>query len=159
MGKKKTSAAAPPAEEPAPIEPFLAKFDPAVAAVARAALERLRELAPGAIELVYDAYNALSISFGSSEKLGDAFTGVVVYPKHVNLAFHRGAELDDPAGLLQGTGARIRHVRATKAVLEDPRFARLVRLAAERAGFERGGMGRVVVKAVYARQRPRKPSK
>ena len=40
---------------------FLAKFDPRVAASARAALAQLRKKLPGAIELVYDNYNALAI--------------------------------------------------------------------------------------------------
>jgi hypothetical protein len=47
---------------------FLAKFEPRVAASARAALSRLRKRLPGAIELVYDNYNALAIGFGPSDK-------------------------------------------------------------------------------------------
>lgn len=66
-------------EDPqAQLHAFLAKFDDPVAAVARASLERIRALVPGCTELVYDAYTALSIGFGSSEKLGDAFLHVAV---------------------------------------------------------------------------------
>lgn len=141
------------------LETCLGKFDESVARVARAALERVRALAPGATELVYDAYNALSVPFATGEKLGDAFVSVVVYPKHVNLAFLWGAELEDPEGLLQGSGARIRHVRLEPGVLEDVRVARLVRAAAKLAGHagRRGALGEVVVKKIYARQRPRRP--
>lgn len=87
----------------------LAKFDPQVAAVATSCLERLRALVPGAKELVYDAYNALAIPFGTGERLGDTFVGITVYPRHVNLNFLRGSELEDPDGLLVGTGSKIRH--------------------------------------------------
>ncbi len=33
------------------------------------------------------------------------------HARHVNLAFHEGAALPDPQGLLQGTGRMMRHVR------------------------------------------------
>jgi hypothetical protein len=39
---------------------FLAKFDPKVEALARAALSKLRDRFLGAFELVYDNYNALA---------------------------------------------------------------------------------------------------
>lgn len=37
----------------------------------------------------------------------------VAYRQHVNLGFERGADLDDPAGLLQGTGVNLRHIKIT----------------------------------------------
>ena len=40
-----------------------------------------------------------------------AFAYTSVHATHVNVGFYRGAELPDPAGLLQGTGKRMRHVR------------------------------------------------
>ena len=45
---------------------FIAKFSPEVAARARAILARMRARLPGAVELVYDNYNALAIGFGPS---------------------------------------------------------------------------------------------
>jgi hypothetical protein len=42
-----------------------------------------------------------------------AFAYTSVHATHVNVGFYRGAELPDPAGLLQGTGKRMRHVRLT----------------------------------------------
>ena len=140
----------------AQLSQFLAKFDPAVAALARAALARVRRLAPGSIELVYDAYNALSIGFASGERLRDAFLHVAVYPRHVNIGFNRGTSLDDPAGLLQGTGRNIRHVTLTdRAMLANRELEKLI-LAA--AGKLPGGRGRIIIKAIYSKQRPRRPS-
>jgi hypothetical protein len=40
-----------------------------------------------------------------------AFAYTSVHAGHVNLGFYRGAELADPAGLLQGSGKRMRHVK------------------------------------------------
>jgi len=44
--------------------------------------------------------------------LGDtAFGYVNVFTAHVNVGFFQGAGLADPAGLLQGNGKRMRHVK------------------------------------------------
>lgn len=40
-----------------------------------------------------------------------AFGYVDAFKAHVNVGFFFGAALDDPAGLLQGTGKRMRHVK------------------------------------------------
>jgi hypothetical protein len=40
-----------------------------------------------------------------------AFGYVNVFAAHVNVGFFMGAELDDPAGLLEGDGRRMRHVK------------------------------------------------
>ena len=46
--------------------------------------------------------------------LGDAaFAYVNVFTSHVNVGFFHGASLSDPAGLLQGSGKRMRHVKLT----------------------------------------------
>ena len=39
------------------------------------------------------------------------FGYVNVFKDHVNVGFFQGAALDDPAGLLEGTGKRMRHVK------------------------------------------------
>lgn len=38
------------------------------------------------------------------------FCGVFVYNHHVQISFSRGAELEDPKGLLAGQGKRRRHI-------------------------------------------------
>lgn len=44
--------------------------------------------------------------------VGDAAFGYVnAFSAHVNVGFFHGAMLDDPAGLLVGTGKRMRHVK------------------------------------------------
>jgi hypothetical protein len=44
--------------------------------------------------------------------VGEAAFGYVnAFTAHVNVGFFRGAELTDPAGLLEGTGKYMRHVK------------------------------------------------
>ena len=47
---------------------FLSAYTPEIAAIAKAARKKVRSLAPGATELVYDNYNALVIGFGPADK-------------------------------------------------------------------------------------------
>ena len=41
------------------------------------------------------------------------FCHIKAFSKHVNFGFWRGGELDDPLGLLQGMGDKMRHVGLT----------------------------------------------
>jgi hypothetical protein len=92
----------------AELDTFLARYTPSVEAQARAALARMRAGVPGAVELVYDNYNALAIAFGANEKLSGVVFSVAVYPRWVSLFFARGPALSDPQGLLQGSGSTVR---------------------------------------------------
>jgi len=71
---------------------MLARFDPAIQRVVRQARTKLRKRLPAALELVYDNYNALAISYGSSEKRGDWIVSLAVYARGVNLYFIRFTE-------------------------------------------------------------------
>src|ERR1700733_13023128 len=107
-----------PMSDPTPAQQlgsFLAKFDPRVAASARAALAQLRKKLPGAIELVYDNYNALAIGFGPSEKASEAIFSIAVFPRWVSLFLLQGAKLPDPDKVLKGSGNVARHIRLPSA--------------------------------------------
>jgi hypothetical protein len=109
---------------------FLAPFGAELARLFLAARRFVRAAAPGASELIYDAYNAVSCAYSYTGRLGGAFLHVAAYPRYVNVGFNRGAALPDPEGLLAGSGARIRHVRVeSAAALRAPGLARLVRAA------------------------------
>jgi hypothetical protein len=140
---------------------FLAKFTPEVAASARAALARMRKRLPGAIELVYDNYNALAIGFGPTERSSDAVFSIAVFPRWVSLFFlQSGPELPDPHGLLKGTGTRVRHiVLKSPAEIDSPAVRALMKAALARAEvpIDRAAKARIVIKSVSAKQRPRAP--
>src|SRR5215471_9698828 len=94
---------------PADLKKFLRPYDREVQELAlklRALL--LDEMAP-CYENIYDAYSAVAIGYGTSERLSDGIFHIAVYAKGANLGFNDGATLDDPKGILEGAGSRIRH--------------------------------------------------
>lgn len=142
------------------LKSFLAKYTPEVAAVAKAALARMRKRLPGAVELVYDNYNALVIGFGPTERASDAIFSIALYPRWVNLFFLRGASLPDPKGLLKGSGNQVRSIVLEDAAILDTRAVRgLISRALEAAPkpLNKKSRRRIVIKSVSAKQRPRRP--
>jgi hypothetical protein len=139
---------------------FLAKFEPRVAAAARAALSRLRKRLPGAIEIVYDNYNALAIGFGPSDRASEAIFSIAVYPRWVSLFFLQGARLPDPDKVLRGTGNKVRHIVLTEtAVLDTPAVKTLMTLALASAKrpLDPKQRRQLIIKSISAKQRPRRP--
>jgi hypothetical protein len=121
----------------------------------------MRRLLPGALELVYDNYNALAIAFGPTERTPDVIASITLYPRWVSLFFPHGARLNDPKGLLKGSGTRVRHiVLESVATLDEPAVRDLIAEARETAvkQLDTGARGRTVIKLVSARQRPRRPT-
>ena len=140
---------------------FLSKYDPAIAAMAKAALARMRKYVPGAVELVYDNYNALVVGFGPTERASEAILSLALYPRWVTLFFLQGARLSDPERRLEGAGKRVRHIVVSDvAILDEPAVRALIRQALEAAPRPIDGKARrrMVIRSVSARQRPRRPS-
>jgi len=66
--------------------------------------ERMRGCGADVRELLHDGHPTACV--------GDAAFGYVdAFRAHVNIGYFYGAALADPAGLLQGTGRRMRHVK------------------------------------------------
>src|SRR5438128_9092666 len=134
---------------PADLIKFLRPYDPQVQELAlklRALV--LEEMAP-CYENIYDAYSAVAIGYGTSDRLRDGIFHIAVYSKHVNLGFNDGATLDDPKGILQGAGNRIRHI-TIKALddLKPPEVRSYIRRARKKAIVEARKIGEP------ARQKP-----
>lgn len=142
---------------PAALREFLEPYDPAVSRLFIATRSAVLTKAPGANELIYDAYNAVTCAYSFTDRLKEAFCHVAAYRSHVNLGFNCGAKLADPDRLLQGSGARIRHVRISEiGDLKRPAVARLVRAAIEQGratAAAPSAKGRSIVQAVSARRR------
>src|SRR5579864_3836888 len=90
---------------------FLAPFEAQVRDLALATRKLVLEEAPGATELIYDAYNAVATGFSFTGRPSDSFIHIAVYARWVNLGFNQGSELKDPDGMLEGSGRRIRHIK------------------------------------------------
>src|SRR5262245_31588094 len=121
----------------------------------------MRERLPGAVELVYDNYNALVIGFGPTERPSQAIFSVVVFPRWVTLCFLQGAKVPDPQRRLQGNGKQVRHIRLAAADdLDTPGVRDLITRALECASgpFDGTGDGRLIIKSISAKQRPRRPA-
>jgi hypothetical protein len=72
--------------------------------MARAWFERMRGCGPDVRELLHDRCPWACA--------GDAaFAYVNAFAAHVNVGFLQGTSLDDPAGLMEGAGKRMRHVK------------------------------------------------
>ncbi|HEY1501119.1 MAG TPA: hypothetical protein VGF88_16205 [Acidobacteriaceae bacterium] len=161
--KKKSAQKKSPAEKSAAaqLDAFLDKFTTVVADQARTALRRMRARLPGAIELVYDNYNALAIGFSPTERTSDALFSIALYPRWVSLFFLlNGTRLRDPEGLLAGAGNRVRHiVLETPALLDTAGVQDLIAQALELSPkpIDATQPRRLIIKSVSAKQRPRRP--
>src|SRR3974390_1527351 len=134
---------------------FMAKYEPRVAREAKKALAKVRKMAPGAMELVYDNYNALAIGFGPNEKAGQAVFSIVLYPRYVSLFFLQAKGLPDPGKRLQGAGNVARHVRLeTAETLGEPEVRELMKVAMERAKvqIDPKQKRKLLIKSVSAKQ-------
>jgi len=139
---------------------FLARFNPEIVALVKASLVRMRKRVPGAVELVYDNYNALVIGFGATERASDAIFSLAIYPRWVNLFLLQGAKLDDPGHLLQGSGGVVRHILLSDPkLIDDPGIRDLMDRAMAQAAksIDPKAKRRMIIKSISAKQRPRKP--
>jgi hypothetical protein len=149
---------------PAALVKFLKPYDRAIQKLALSLRSLvLEEMAP-CYENIYDAYSAVAIGYGSSDRLQDGVFHIAVYTNHVNLGFNEGATLDDPLGILKGAGKRIRHITInTPGDLARPEIRSYVRRACKLASDDARKLGETApkdlkgvvstVKAIYAKKR------
>jgi len=155
-----------PNQPPAELIEFLKPYDRAIQKLALDLRKIvIEELAP-CHENIYDAYSAVAIGYGSSERFSDGICHIAVYTRSVNLGFNEGALLDDPEDALLGSGKRIRHLSLkSQEELARPevrlflrRALALARADARKLGekISMGGKSRTVVstvKAIYKKKR------
>jgi len=153
-----------PNKPPAELIKFLKPYERAIQKLALdLRLIVIDELAP-CHENIYDAYSAVAIGYGTSDRLGDGVFHIAVYSKHVNLGFNDGATLADPKGILQGNGNRIRHISIkSESDLARPEIRAYIRRAKKNALAEARKLGEKppqkpagvisTVKAIYAKKR------
>lgn len=85
------------------IDEWLNKSD-ALTAVARTWFRKIRACGADVLELMHDGHPVACIE-------DVPFAYVDVFKSHTNIGFFYGAHLDDPDGLLEGTGKNMRHVK------------------------------------------------
>ena len=88
-------------------------------AIALQWFRHMRECGADVRELVHDGCPVACVE--------DApFAYVDSFTSHVNVGFFHGALLDDPAGLLEGSGKRMRHVKLRPGSAVDTAALRLL---------------------------------
>lgn len=117
------------------VEEFLSSLPSEVREMAAALRERVRELLPEAVERRHGGWKIIGYSWDGSMK--SSICAIAPHSEHVNLQFFNGVDLEDRAGILEGTGKRARHVKV-RAVSEvgSPELGRLVEQAAHLARSE-----------------------
>lgn len=95
-------------------EELMGRFDPAMADLARQARALIVELDPEVVEVVWQHQGTVGYGVGP-RKNSEHYSWLAVHTSHVGLGFFAGTRLPDPAGLLEGTGAVLRHVKVRSA--------------------------------------------
>ena len=86
------------------VDAWLSRGDDELRRLAQPWFEQMRGCGADVRELLADGCPTACV--------GDAAFGYVnAFSAHVNVGFFHGAALDDPAGLLEGSGKRMRHVK------------------------------------------------
>lgn len=108
------------------IATYLASYPPEVAAICRRLRATAQQCMPQAHELWYHS----SIGYAVSASPVDRICYIAPQNGYVDLGFFFGTHLEDPRHLLEGTGARMRHVKVrTLDQAGDPALAALLRAA------------------------------
>jgi hypothetical protein len=125
LKKKGSSRAASGKEALKIIDAYLQTKNPALKKLANELRRVVRKTVPESREAV----NAWGVP---TFDLHGPFCILMVGKNHVTFGFTRGTSLSDPAGLLEGTGKNLRHVKLkTAEQLSDANLRRLILEAAE----------------------------
>ena len=109
---------------------LLKKYSTDVQDLALQARELVLKTVPDAQEKVYLGWNGIHFSAGGN--MQSTFCAVSPQRTRINLYFTQGVHLPDPAGLLEGTGKNMRHIKIDHAKLLKSRAVKaLIKAAAK----------------------------
>jgi hypothetical protein len=140
---------------------FIGRFGPQDQHLIRAVRRALRKRFPTANEPVWDNYNFFVIGYSPTERPSDSIVSIAARANGVGLCFIHGASLPDPKKLLLGSGSQTRFIRlASAGVLARPEVEALIAVAIGRAKtrLPAAGRGKLIIRSVSAKQRPRRRS-
>ena len=140
---------------------FIEKFEPDHQTLIRAIRRKLRKRFPTATEMAYDNYNFFVIGYSPTERPSDAVVSIAAGANGVGLCFINGARLPDPQQVLVGSGNQTRFIRLpSAAVLDRPEVTSLLAAAVAdlKTPFPSRGRGKLVIRSVSSKQRPRRKS-
>jgi hypothetical protein len=143
------------------LKAFIAKFGPQDQQLIRSVRKALRNYFPTANELVWDNYNFFVIGYSPTERPSDSIVSLAARANGVGLCFIHGASLPDPQKLLLGSGNQTRYLRLESgAVLARPEVEALLAaaIAGAKTPLAATGRGKLIIRSVSAKQRPRRKS-
>jgi hypothetical protein len=141
---------------------FINKFDPKHRTLIRSVRKEMRQRFPSANELAYDNYNFFVIGYGPTERPSDCIVSIAAAASGVGLCFLHGASLPDPNRILLGEGNQTRFIRLESANrLNRPEVKALLMaaVAQSRVPLPAIGGGKLIVRSVSKKQRPRRKTK
>lgn len=100
---------------------------------------QILKLDPAACEVVRLGDRAATYGLGP-KKMSEGYVYIMPQSAWVNLGFYQGAGLPDPGSLLEGTGAKLRHVKVRSMAEADRPAIRALLRAARRE--RRAALGR-----------------
>jgi hypothetical protein len=138
---------------------FIDKFDAKDQALIRAVRKAMRKRLPAANELVYDNYNFFVIGYCPTERPTESILSVAARAGSVSLCFpYCGTRLPDPHKLLRGSGTQNRSIRIDSAeTLARPEVEAFIAAAVSLTKpLPSRGTGKLIIRSVSAKQRPRR---
>jgi hypothetical protein len=138
---------------------FIDKFNEKDRRLIRDVRTAVRRRLPGATELVYDNYNFFVIGYSPTERPSDAIVSITARANSIGLCFIQGASLPDPDKILRGAGNQTRSIQLeSAAVLKRPEVEALIAAAVAHNDIPlpSKGRGRLIIRSVSAKQRPRR---
>ena len=126
-------------EAPPELLEFLYRYDRAVQTLALGLRTVVHDEMAPCHEYIFEMKSKVVLLYGSTEHvITDGICSISVYRRHVSLGFTCGADLKDPAGVLQGSGTLMRHLTIKKlSELDRPEIRAFLRQARKHAGLKR----------------------
>jgi hypothetical protein len=85
-------------------------FDPGIQAIARQLKTSIVSIHGNFVEVCWPRLKIASYGIGP-KKMSEHYAYIAPQSNHVNLGFYHGVALEDPRGLLEGAGKRLRHIK------------------------------------------------
>ena len=117
-----------------PVSEYVGRVPADLRPTMQAARRTIKAIAPTAVET---AWRTWPIRY----RQGDLYVVAVGnYPRWISVFFFRGGELDDPDGVLEGTGKLMRHIKLREAKdASSPALKRMLRQAFRVGGITMSG--------------------
>jgi hypothetical protein len=113
-------------------EQILADRPPEIVEISRRLRALIEQVHPDVVEVPRTGEGVAAYGWGE-KKMSESYAYIAPQRAWVNLGFYHGALLDDPEGLVEGTGAKIRHVKVRSGDDEGPLLDLLRRARDERS--------------------------